>query len=566
MYNKIMIAPSTDLILLQCPIELDQANQLTFASATAQYNYFNGLNKLSLDGFTYQRKDGKVRYPACADDLWSYNYCMYKNSAHGNKWIYAFITDVEYLNDNTSLLTLKTDVWQTWQFALNYKSCFVEREHVNDDTFGLHTIPEGLEYGDYVCNGVQNAVYADTTSATSIVIAFQVTTVNVSTPGTSAAFPVSDSNIYSGIPQGCHVFGIPYSADAVGQLFAITGFYDNAGKGDAIVSIFLIPKACCLWEEKNGEGVLSPNTYLVPKTSMSDRSLLVPTVTRNSSLQGYVPKNNKLFCAPYNYLYLSNNAGQDITYNWEDFNGNPAFEVRGAFEQGGAIKIAPQNSKISAGYPSVTGNGWNEGIQAGKFPTLSWTSDYYLNWIAVNGTNLEIQAGLAAASWGVNTATSMLNAGDKAYAGGGSDKGAANLLSSGVSSTLNLADTIRGIAQQERVAKMTPESAKGNVAAGSLQFAGNENKFTFRKMSIRAEYAKIIDNYLSAFGYKVNAYKLPNCTGRQNWNYVKTIGCNITANIPQTDLQEIKAMFDSGVTLWHNAATFLDYSQSNNIV
>jgi hypothetical protein len=68
------------------------------------------------------------------------------------------------------------------------------------------------------------------------------------------------------------------------------------------------------------------------------------------------------------------------------------------------------------------------------------------------------------------------------------------------------------------------------------------------------------------FGYKVNRMKVPNITGRQNWNFVRTTGCNVIATIPQNDLQAIKTMFDDGVTLWHNPATFQDYSQNNNIV
>ena len=59
---------------------------------------------------------------------------------------------------------------------------------------------------------------------------------------------------------------------------------------------------------------------------------------------------------------------------------------------------------------------------------------------------------------------------------------------------------------------------------------------------------------------------MPNITGRSNWNYVKTSRCYIQADIPQEDLQEIKNMFDNGITIWHNPATFMDYSQSNAIV
>ena len=68
------------------------------------------------------------------------------------------------------------------------------------------------------------------------------------------------------------------------------------------------------------------------------------------------------------------------------------------------------------------------------------------------------------------------------------------------------------------------------------------------------------------YGYKVNTVKIPNVSGRRNWNFVKTINCYIDAAIPQEDLQEIKNMFNRGITIWHNASTFMDYSQSNPIV
>ena len=65
------------------------------------------------------------------------------------------------------------------------------------------------------------------------------------------------------------------------------------------------------------------------------------------------------------------------------------------------------------------------------------------------------------------------------------------------------------------------------------------------------------------FGYKVNSLKVPNLKNRPNWNYVKCIDVNIIGDIPQQDLQTIKNMFNTGITLWHNPNTFLDYSQNN---
>lgn len=97
-----------------------------------------------------------------------------------------------------------------------------------------------------------------------------------------------------------------------------------------------------------------------------------------------------------------------------------------------------------------------------------------------------------------------------------------------------------------------------------LTHVRGRNGFSFYKMSIKKEYAKIIDDFFSMFGYKVNEVKIPNVTGRQNWNYVKTIDANILGDIPQEDMQKLKDIFNSGVTFWHNPNTFLDYSQSNN--
>jgi hypothetical protein len=68
------------------------------------------------------------------------------------------------------------------------------------------------------------------------------------------------------------------------------------------------------------------------------------------------------------------------------------------------------------------------------------------------------------------------------------------------------------------------------------------------------------------YGYQVNTLKVPNITGRRNWNYIKTIDINITGNIIQEDMQKIKNIFNNGVTLWHNPSTYLDYSQNNDII
>lgn len=113
---------------------------------------------------------------------------------------------------------------------------------------------------------------------------------------------------------------------------------------------------------------------------------------------------------------------------------------------------------------------------------------------------------------------------------------------------------------------LEPQSSRGNTNGGDINVCSHKNGFTFYHMSIKREYAAIIDDFFTMYGYKICRLKVPNITGRANWNFVKTIDCNFSGNIPQTDLQIIRNMFDNGVTLWHNPNTMYDYSQSNGIV
>lgn len=601
LYNKVMaIQPDTDLYLLKCPIESDQRNQLTFSTRSAQETYFKSLPKIALDDFSYQRKDNYIRVPAHIDDIIGYNYVMYKNKNYTSRWFYAFITRMEYVSDKCTNVYIKTDVYQTWALDISVKNCYVEREHVNDDTVGAHTIPEGLDTGEYICNDVIDYIYADpetvtgAAAAADFMVCAQVTTLKFSD---SIYFDGPTYNIQNSVPQGCYIIAWPLSKYSASAMWTLTGMYDGVGKGDAIISMFIVPKALAAnWVLYTGHGGLieNNNTYYYPQDTHggiyidgynTSGAMTDLRVTRNTTLDGYTPKNNKLFVAPYNYFTISNNQGSDIEYYYEDFYpfdgnaaGTPVFSVQGSFEQGGSIFCYPENSKHT-GNPSSTMNdmGWSEGIAGAKLPMLSWTSDYYLNWEAQNGKNIAIQTGLQAASWatgvigGITGAASQnWNMRESAVSRGYLpdeeemvSAGGAGLVGSVFSFASQVANTQNAI----RKAKMVPPQSKGTQAVATLTFAsGNSSKFTARKMSVRAEFAAQIDGYFSMFGYKVNTNKIPNFTGRLNWNYVKTIGFNCEGDVPQGDLQEYKNIFDNGVTLWHNPSTFMDYSQNNNIV
>lgn len=129
------IQPDTNLYLLKCPLELSNKHQITFTNKETQFEYFDSLNKLEIERISYQRKDSMIRFPAHIDSLLEYNYCMYQNDNYSEKWFYAFIVNMEYVNDNMTYIYIKTDSFQTWQFDLIFKQSFIEREMiaVSDD-------------------------------------------------------------------------------------------------------------------------------------------------------------------------------------------------------------------------------------------------------------------------------------------------------------------------------------------------------------------------------------------------------------------------------------------------
>ena len=549
-----VITPQTDLKLLKCPIESDNRNQMTFSNVTAQYNYFNSLPKLSVDNFTYQRKDNVIRYPAHIDNILTYNYVMYRNDAYLDKWFYAFISKMEYVNDNMTYITIKTDVYQTWQFDMVWKRSFIEREHVNVDTVGQHTVPENLEIGEYICEANQDA-----------------------NPGNSHLVIAATYDCFKNVSAGSYVNGIysgvdyyliaspSTSSDLPSDTAAIETFlktYAAAAKSEAITGMFIVPDKITKYETYvttgtgpkwdfmvNNGGLLY---YPYKKLTSSDLDLTgadfgdISITKPYSSVGSYVPKNNKLYTYPYKYLKATNNTGSSAIYHYEEFSSSTfKFKTKGAITPGCSIKCYPLN------YKGVTNN-YDEGINYGKYPVCSFNTDMYTNWLTQNSVNLALNM--------VSGAGQIVGGAGVAIATGGAG------IAVGASSMVSGAATIANTLAQVYEHSLVPPQAEGNLNNGDINYSMGINKIMFYKMTIKEEYARIVDQYFSMYGYKINQVALPHITGRSNWNYVKTINANIEGNIPEEDLNEIKAIFNSGVTLWHNASTYLDYSQDNPIV
>lgn len=149
------ITPESYIKLVR--FDVTKENQITFSDGVQQVEHFkNTLEGIELEASSYQRKDYKVRFPAGIDEIEKYNYMIVQNKPYNYKYYFYYITDMIYINDEMTEVQIKLDVFQTYQFDFVYKKCFVEREHVNSDRVGEHTVPEGLELGEYIIDGTDD--------------------------------------------------------------------------------------------------------------------------------------------------------------------------------------------------------------------------------------------------------------------------------------------------------------------------------------------------------------------------------------------------------------------------
>lgn len=527
----------TTVYLLAAPLDKDYAHTIYFASAAEQQTYFQSKIRMRYTEFTYQRKDNIIRIPDHIDALIAAgcNYVMYQNPAYSNRWFYAFIESMEYINDLRTDVKIRTDCIQTWMFDITMRESFVEREHAATDTPGDNTIEEALELGEYICNLHSTSDYA----GDSLAIVLGVT----KDPDGENVKGMRYNNLYSGIRY------YSFSPSNTDGLNTFLSGYDSDGIGDAITCMFMAPtKLAPIRDDHIVAGSNLTEDYYINSESTQVNGV-TKTLTKGT-LDGYTPRNKKLLTFPFRYLLVSNNAGASVPFKYELFKNEgtavpPRFVIEGVLNPGCSIRMVPLY------YNGIYRND-EHGVNMGKFPALNWTSDVYTNWLTQNGVNIAIQLASGVGQIVAGAAIAAGSAGLGAAVGGGSIVG-------GVSQ-------IAGTLGQIHAQSFAPPQAKGNLNSGDVVTATNRNDFHFYDMTVKAEYAKIIDDYFDMYGYKCHRVKIPNKAHRAQYWFTKTIEANIIGNIPQDDLQVIKDCYNRGITFWRSTALFKNYSVGNAIV
>ena len=685
---SITMQPQSAIRLVDVPFEKDGGHTLYFTSAELQKQYYAGLVGYTVgqNNYTYVRKDSLIRVGLNVELLRKYNYLYYVNyqttiTDMGEtaipKTYYAFITKLEYVNENTTNVYIATDVMQTYLFEIlsdTTSQSYINKQHVpkSEDKIGDNILPEGLETGEYI-----NSQILDSTSIKSIEDGWN----NVqwtwgsydysSTPNKQISLnnqymaivactelytdmyetnKLVNSRNYSGIYSGLQYYGFGNYQ----YLDKFLKYCANLGQSSAIYSIFLVPVQNANWrchkttiddgdsgtsqsvdtetytgvfasysaaeayanskaygettitiDPETGETATRKKVVTSIKDINRDRYNIVWTITttygssttsiywfelisnapskidtlttnvqtttngvytttksfrNNNNSNTYTAHNRKLYTAPYYNLLLTDNNGNGKTYDPGLFNytSDIRFNIYGSVTTGGSVVAYPED------YKNI-GQNYGEGFSMAKFPTCSWNTDSYTNWLTQTAVSRANQEKYAQQNLAMGLINGAVGIGSSLASGNylGAVMGTSNLLSG----ALNYQRIIDSLEEEKYQHSLVPNSLNGQSVAETM-FGLGTYEIVLYAQTITGERAKQIDEYFDRFGYTVNktANLVQAITSRSKWNYVKTAECNISANIPDDDKAAIYNIFNSGVTFWKNPSQIYRYdlgSQNN---
>ena len=447
------------------------------------------------------------------------------------------MTKREWVSENSARLFLQTDVFQTWLFDFQLHPSMVLREHTPTDNYFEHTLPEDVPFGMH--KATNNRVAEPST----VPFSFAGQDAQSFYNNYWAVFIMSEQaeyvtestlpaiNFTGGSANACYYYAMPITS---AKQFAAK--VNQNGQADAIVTAICVPKGCVVFHDV--ESSIDGLGYV---TGIPGNTEWRMTVTKQkSTIDGYTPKNKKLFCYPYNFdMLYTGNQQQVLRYEFFNNMENDQYELNCYF----MLSAIPIYGVMPRGYDGKLRNE-QAGLQMQNLPPMAWTNDFFSNYL-----------GLHAYSLAANTVIPMLNS--------------VNTSQSDLYGAGSVAEQLIKFGAAMLDMKQIPRTEKGAIDGNYAVHTGT-NHIYICTMQIRAEYARIVDEYFTMYGYRVNEMKSPQFNSRKRFNYLQTLNVDISGEgniaIPQDDLAELADMFDKGITVWHinRGAEFGSYTGDNS--
>lgn len=338
------------------------------------------------------------------------------------------------------------------------------------------------------------------------------------------------SGLYSGVEYD--VFSIENNgvidAQAVQDLDDLINEYTENYQQDSIVSIFMIPKVFVGSGGTIGQNPVGMNAF----------------VDRPSTVDGYTPKNKKLLTFPFSYVAIDTlNDAKIYRYEWSKDSGRINFRIFGSVTPNAEIVVAPIGYNGTplgdVAHPTKANINTTESVVCSGFPQCPYIIDSYRAWLAQHG----VEYVLSMASAGAMTGAFL----------------ASGNLTGAVHSHLNA----MSIDNQRHLNEVKGSKVRGAVGTSS-EVGSRLKAIYFKQMSVSSEYAKMIDDFFTRFGYTCGKVKVPNRNVRPHWTYTKTKDVNIRGNVPADSMRKIKEIYDNGITFWVNGSEVGNYNLDNS--
>jgi hypothetical protein len=529
--------------------------------------------------YNFQRIEGYnfIATNKSIDELWGANYIMFQNADYGDKWFYAFITKLEYKQRNNTWIHFEIDVLQTWIWNVTFKPSYVVREHCplynSDGTPVINTQDEGLAYGrEYNTVSVsQLKPYGD--------LYFLVVVAKKAMHDTSGSTHF-DADGYgwsmNGLPQPLNYYIHPFYLDGsvpasnftlneqVGAVMVAmyewvqTNNSTASGAVDNIVSMYVtnyLPDQ----SPYDGTTITFNTNYYQNVTIGSLQTVFVNSMVYSTGIQDLGNKYNgftsvvesKLLMYPYTVTVLTDFKGNQVELKNEYINNtNLMIDIKGSLGTSNKVSYSVKDYNTT-----ITDDTFKDAISQNHaiidnspndIPVLV---DMLSAFIQGNKNSLQNQYHSIMFNGVANLAGSSIGA--IASMASGSATGIASSITGGIQGAGNSVLQMQAMNAKQEDIKNTPPSIYNMGGNPNFDFGNGYTGLWVLKKEITSEYRKKLSDFFNMFGYKVNEVKLPNTHTRANWNYVQTKGIVLIGSINNQDLQELKDVFDNGITLWH---------------
>lgn len=554
------IAPNSTIRLLSgVPIDKNQSDTLWFASVGAQTSYFVGKTKRTFTLQTYQRTErGYCRLEVNPYDIYDCNYMMFQNTSYGSKWFYAFINSIEYINNEVAEVRFELDPIQSWFFDYTLNQCYIERETPRTDEIGENILPEPIQTSEFVLNNEYSIVGLDTRDMGIIVVIID--------PQHSTDY--YSGGIYNGVMSGGKLYAFDATTAGATLINNIVINSDMVRKApDAVLMMYMCPKA--LFPSDPNFNINSNNLVdhvIGQGTTATGNVYTMTPISKNITLDGYLPRNAKCYTYPYTYYHVDNGQGNGLIMRYEFFNNlTPKVRVHGNSTYPVELTLFPYEYKNSpSGDNTDFGENRKEKLSIKGFPQCSWSMDAWAAWLAQNSVPMMIDVATAAlpmvVAGGFGLAAGAMGASIASKAGGGM------LASEGASGAMGTLSTIANIGKEAYSASISADITKGSVQTGSNDLASRRLVFKGGCVTLPASVMKTIDQFFDAFGYSKREWGNVSRRNRTRWTYVKTIGANVEGGLPADDATYIANCYDSGIRFWADTTNPCDYSQANGFL